>query len=45
VGTIERAAWMMTMRVEVDPVGDSAESGAATTTVRAYVVVRVGEAR
>ena len=36
VGTIEGAAWMMT----VDPVGDSSESGAATTTVHVDVAVR-----
>jgi hypothetical protein len=38
VGTIEGAASMMT--VEVDPVGDSSESGAATTTIRVDVAVR-----
>jgi hypothetical protein len=40
VGTIEGASvvWMMT--VVVDPVFDSAESGAATTTVRVDVAVR-----
>lgn len=34
------AASTTTVRVEVDPVGDSAESGAATTTVRVVVAVR-----
>ena len=35
-----RAGWMMTVLVLVDPVGDSAESGATTTTVRVDVAER-----
>jgi hypothetical protein len=37
VGTIEGASAASMMTVVVDPVGDSAESGAATTTVRVDV--------
>jgi hypothetical protein len=42
VGTIEGAlaGSMRTCRVEVDPVGDSAESGADTMTVGVDVAVR-----